>query len=63
MSDNEFPKLVYTDFQTPAVTETFPGSGVFCKSVADKDEEKAAVSDGFRLTVEKKAKRVPKKAK
>lgn len=63
MSDNEFPKMVYSDEAKPLCKETEAGSGLFYTVVADKEEEKNAVSDGFRLTVEKKVKRAVKKAK
>lgn len=63
MSDNEFPKMVYSDSNEHQAKETESGSGLFFKLVGDKEEEKKAVSKGFRLTLAKKAKRATKKAK
>lgn len=49
--DPNYPVMVYTDKNTPDVSETFPKSGVFCKTVADKKEEAAALKAGFRKTL------------
>ncbi len=48
---SEYPKMVYGDKGQPV------REGVFYKIVADADELEAALADGYRLTVDKPAKK------
>jgi hypothetical protein len=61
MSDyQEFPKCVYTDTKKEGTSKVFR-SDVYCKSVNNEDEQKAALTDGFRLTFAKAVKKPSKK--
>jgi len=64
----KFPKAVYIQKQLPGLTKVV-GSDFYCGSVADEDELKKALSDGFVVSIsdpapaKKAKKKVAKKAK
>lgn len=54
MSDNEFPKMVYSDSNKNQAKETEAGSGLFYIIVEDKEQEEAALKKGFRKSLKAK---------